>query len=471
LARNHAAVIGGSIAGMSAARALCDTFDTVTILEQDELPDTAEARRGTPQAWHNHLLLDRGREALDALFPGYTDYCISQGGVLIDPGYDAAQFFPDGWSPRKRSDARTLFASRPKLEACIRDFVRKDSRITFIENVRGTGLMTSSSNGRVQVTGLTYRDGQAGKVRELPADFVVDATGRGSKSVSWMKDLGIEVEECNLDAQVTYTSRWYRSRADHDEWWKWLVIYPAADREAELEHQYICTIFPIEDECFIAIMGSWGLPMPQTNEEFEAAYRRARGNEFARVLDLSEPLTDMRRSKSTRNVWRRFDKIASPPARFVAVGDAVCAFNPIYGQGMTCAAANGVILRDVLCDHAPESVSLVREFYSRQAELLQAPWQLAMTRDGAFPHAAGTETYPDGLKKSLVEKYTWTGFQFINEAAFADKVVKTHYERAFNLHDTLGDFLRNPRVLFGLARYGVQKACGRGVLRGQMPAA
>lgn len=468
MAQSHAIVIGGSIAGMCAARALSDHFDAVTVIDQDELRD-AKPRRGTPQSWHNHLLLDRGRDALEAMFPGFTDYCLNQGALLIDPAYEAAQYFPGGWYPRSRSDARILFASRPKIESCIRDMVRKESRISFIEQTRVASLTTSSGAEGIRATGVTYVSHDGGRSQALTADFVVDATGRGSKCVAWMKELGLEVEERTLDARVTYSSRWYRLPAGHDEWWKWLTVFPAIDPESPEEHRYICTVFPIEDNCFIAIMGSWGLAMPKTNADFETAYRKTRSPEFAEVLAYSQPLTDVNRTKSTRNVRRSFDKLTDPPARYIAVGDAVCAFNPIYGQGMTCAAANAVILREALSDHDAGGTALVREFYARQADLLERPWQLALTRDGAFSHASGTDALPDGLKKRLVSKYTWTGFQFLNEAALRDKKIKDHYERVFNLHETLGDFLRNPRVVYGLARYGLRKALGRPLLQPGIP--
>jgi hypothetical protein len=257
-------------------------------------------------------------------------------------------------------------------------------------------------------------------------------------------------------------------------WWKWLVLFPAIDPSSPPEHQYVCTIFPTEDNGVIATMGSWGQPgapaMPATNDEYVAAYRRTRHPEFSRALDLAEPISDVHRTKSTRNVWRRFDKIANPPAGYIAVGDAVCAFNPIYGQGMTCGAFNAIILRDLLSTHDPADTEFVRAFYGRQAELLDRPWQLAVNRDGAYPHATGTAVMKDGMKKKVISKFTWSGFQFLNEAAYSDQVVKEHYDKVNNLYESLTDLLGNARVVFGLTRFGVSKALGRRVLQAQLPA-
>lgn len=459
---HHAVVIGGSIAGMSAASALRTRFDKVTVLEQDSFPEHPRGRRGTPQAWHNHFLLDRGRQSLDQLFPGFTEHVVAQGGSLLDPAYDAVQCLTTGWFPRVRSETRMLFASRPQFESAIRDLARRDPGITFIENAPVTGLSTApAAFGSTLINGVTYADPGDRTIREMPADLVVDAGGRGSKCVKWMKELGIEIEERTLDARVSYSSRWYRWPAEDVSWWKWVTVLPSIAPDSTAEEQYLCSIFPIEDDSFIAVMGSWGLPMPTSTEEFELASRKTRAPEFARVLDASEPLTGVHRTKATRNVWRRFDRASALPAGYIAVGDAVCAFNPIYAQGMTCASTTGIILRDLLSHHDPTDRGFPSDFYERQAALLDLPWQLALTRDGAYGHATGTDVMPDGAKKALVSKYTWSGFQFISEAAFEDVVIKDHFDRVFNLHESLDELIRNPRVLWGLARYGVRKLLRR----------
>jgi FAD dependent oxidoreductase len=75
----HAVVIGAGIGGLCAARALLSRFAKVTVLESDSLPKSPDGRRGTPQAWHNHLLLEAGRTAVESLFDGFTDRLIANG--------------------------------------------------------------------------------------------------------------------------------------------------------------------------------------------------------------------------------------------------------------------------------------------------------------------------------------------------------------------------------------------------------
>jgi len=68
----RAVVIGASVAGPLAARVLADAFGEVVLLERDRLPGGPAHRKGAPQGRHTHVLLPRGRDALEELFTGLT---------------------------------------------------------------------------------------------------------------------------------------------------------------------------------------------------------------------------------------------------------------------------------------------------------------------------------------------------------------------------------------------------------------
>lgn len=456
----HAVVIGASVGGLCAARALQRRFTKVTILEADSLPEEPQGRKGTPQAWHNHFLLAAGREAIESLFPGFTERLLDNGGCEIDPGLQAANCLLNGWASRSRTDMRMYFASRPMVELTIREFVSTDPAITVIEQARVSELLSDRAGPGAGVSGVSYRDAE-GEYHRLPADFVVDAGGRGSRAATWMKDFGAEPDELTLDAKVSYSSRWYRWPQTDLPWYRFLTTFPDPNPAAPEPYQYLCSVFPIERDCFIAVMGSWGLPMPTDVTSYEAAARQTRTREFARLLDASQPLSDVHHTRSTRNVWRRFDKIASPPARFVALGDAVCAFNPIYAQGMSCASTAAVILGQLLGGTIdPNSVEFPKAFYAEQAQFLKGAWALALSRDAGYAQATGTEALPDGIRKRLLRKATWPVFHFVSQACWGDPIVQKHFDRVYNLQETVFDLIKNPRVLAGLARYGVKAALG-----------
>lgn len=456
---SHAVVIGASIGGLCAARALQSHFAKVTILEADSLPSEPQGRKGTPQAWHNHFLLAAGREAIESLFPGFTERLLGNGGCEIDPGLQAANCLLNGWAPRSRTDMRMYFASRPMVELTIREFVSADPGIALVERTRVDGLLSECTHGVATVRGVVYRD-EGGEQQQLEADFVVDAGGRGSRAAAWMKDFGAEVEELTLDAKVSYSSRWYRWPKTDLPWYRFLTTFPDPNPLAPEPHQYLCSVFPIERDSFIAVMGSWGLPMPTDVASYEAAARKTRTREFSRLLDASEPLSEVHHTRSTRNIWRRFDRIVEPPMGFVALGDAVCAFNPIYAQGMSCAATAAVILGRWLRDTDPGSPEFPKGFYAEQGQFLKGVWTLALSRDAGYAEATGTEALPEGLRKRLLRKTTWPVFHFVSQACWEDPVVQAHFDRVYNLQETVFDLVKNPRVLAGLARYGLKATLG-----------
>ncbi|WP_156298288.1 FAD-dependent oxidoreductase [Mycobacterium paragordonae] len=457
--QGHAVVIGASIGGLCAARALQHRFATVSILEADSLPGVPEGRRGTPQAWHNHFLLAAGREAIESLFPGFTARLLANGGCEIDPGLQAANCLINGWAPRSRTDMRMFFASRPMIEMTIREFIAEDPDITLIEQSRVEQLLSRSDTGGPIVTGVAYRDADGGP-QQLGADFVVDAGGRGSRAAKWMQQFGQAPEELTLDAKVSYSSRWYQWPKDTLPWYRFLTTFPDPNPAAPEPHQYLCSVFPIENDSFIAVMGSWGLSMPTDVESYEAAARQTRTREFSRLLAASQPLSDVHHTRSTRNVWRRFDRLAAPPRGFIALGDAVCAFNPIYAQGMSCASTAAIIVRRLSQTIDPASAQFPKAFYAEQATFLKGAWTLALSRDGGYPLATGSEALPDGARKRLMRKSTWPVFHFVSQACWEDEAVQIHFDRVYNLQETVFELLRNPRVVAGLLRYAVKALLG-----------
>ncbi|EWM18864.1 FAD-binding protein, partial [Kutzneria sp. 744] len=134
--------MGGSAAGLCGAGALAPHFDQVLVLERDELPAAAEHRRGVPQSKHPHFLLNSGRRAIGALFPGFEDDLVAAGGLHLMPSMDAAYLDGQGWSARKRSTMTMIYSSRILIERVLRDKVRELANVTVREGVTVSGLST-----------------------------------------------------------------------------------------------------------------------------------------------------------------------------------------------------------------------------------------------------------------------------------------------------------------------------------------
>ncbi|HKN56894.1 MAG TPA: hypothetical protein VJX66_30680 [Amycolatopsis sp.] len=450
---NTAVVLGGSAAGLCTAGALAPYFDRVLVLERDELPAEAEHRRGVPQSKHPHFLLNAGRRAIGALFPGFEDDLIAAGGLHLMPSMDAAYLDGPGWSARKRGSMTMVYSSRILIERVLRDQVHALSNVDIREGVT--------------VGGVTVRDGRITGVdfdEHVDADLVVDAMGRGSSVSSWLVAAGWpEPEVLTLDAKVTYTSRWYDlpSPAPASWWWRHLVIMPTLDRGAHpAEHEFLVNLFPIEGNRVIACMGSWGIEMPRTTDAFVESARRVRTPLFAAAMDRCAPASEVHLTRSTGNKWRRYDRLRTLPDGLVFVGDSICAFNPFYGQGISVASSSALLLREHLARAERLDAKFYSRFFTAQRKQLGVPWRLAIARDQGYECAVGTEK-PREWKRRVVAALSGPAFSLIVGAAREDDVIDEHFGKVFNLDESLGEMMRNPRVLAGLVRYRVLAALGR----------
>ncbi|WP_421845414.1 hypothetical protein [Mycobacterium sp.] len=298
-------------------------------------------------------------------------------------------------------------------------------------------------------------------------DLVVDALGRGSSVQSWLEAAGWPaVPVKTLDAKVTYISRWYELPPQEERpdswWWRHIVVMPVQDSDAGRpdEHAFLSNFFPIEADQAIACMGSWGLDMPRTNDDFVASAQRLRTPVFAAAMKESKPTSEVHLTRSTGNKWRRYDQLPTPPLGLVFVGDSICGLNPFYGQGMSAAAASALLLKSALNRAAPLDEGFFRGFLDAQVKELKVPWNLAIARDRGYECATGTEALPSWQQR-IIAAITWPAFNAIVGAAREDEVVDDHFARLFNLDESLGDMFKNRRVLFGLLRYQIKRALGR----------
>lgn len=461
-----AVVLGGSMAGLCAAGALAPHFDEVLVLERDELPADAEHRRGVPQSKHPHFLLNSGRRAISDLFPGFEDDLIAAGGLHLMPSMDAAYLEHAGWAPRKQASMTMVYSSRILIERVLRDKVRPLGNVTIREGVSVRGLETTDTGtAQGRVTGVTFSTPTEGDER-IDADLVVDAMGRGSSVSDWLATAGWPAPPVQtLDAKVTYTSRWYDLPAPDARpeswWWQHLVIMPTQDKGAHPdEHEFLVNFFPVEGDRVIACMGSWGIEMPRTTDDFVASAERVRTPLFAAAMAECEPTSEVHLTRSTGNKWRRYDRLPTAPMGIVFIGDAICAFNPFYAQGISSAAGSALLLRARLQSATELDQRFFKRFLAEQRKALKVPWGLAMARDQGYECATGTETLPP-WRRRIVSAMAWPAFNLITGAAREDAVVEDHFARVFNLDESLADMMKSPRVLAGLLRYKINSALGR----------
>jgi 2-polyprenyl-6-methoxyphenol hydroxylase-like FAD-dependent oxidoreductase len=418
---NQAVVIGSGIGGMCAARVLSDHFERVTLIERDELPEGAAHRKGVPQSRHPHGLLDRGRRELSALFPGLDDSLHGRGGLDMDTGLELATLNPDGWASRRATGHQMLFASRLLIESVIRDRIKKNPRIKVIEGTQVTALLFAERDAS-RVTGVETRTIGDGVTDRIEADLVVDCSGRSSRASEWLASHGYpEVETEVVDAEARYSTCWYQSppadRRPSKWWWKGVFLNPSTKPQRE-EDYYVALILPIEGDRFLLTLASWGgRELPADHESFAALCGRLRSPIVAEALAISKPISAIFHRKGMQNTWKHFEKCQGP-AGFVAMADAVCAFNPVYAQGMTSASVCSQILGTLVSEMDPADANFPATFYQRQAEFVRQPWSLSVARDRqALGQSDGSEGAMGGEAWERVLR-EGRGVRVIDEALF-----------------------------------------------------
>lgn len=462
----RAVVLGGSIAGMCAAGVVAPYFNEVIVLERDIVPDDAQHRRGIPQSKHPHFLLNSGRRAMDAIFPGFEDALIDAGALHMMPSQAAAHCEGAGWIPRGESTMSMVYASRLLIERTLRDKLAEVPNVRCEEGVSVVGLETvGGGTAQGRVTGVWVTGGEEGRAKRLiEADLIVDSLGRGSGVAGWLEKAGWdEVPTQSLDAGVTYSSRWYQKPADLPDswWWAQMSVMPTAETKPHpVEHDYLCQIFPIEDDRVLVTMGSWGHPMPREEDDFIAATLKVRAPAFGRAVAMCEPISDVFVTKSTGNRRRRYDQLNNPPAGLVVVGDSICGFNPFYAQGMSSAGKSALLLGEQLAGATQLDQAFTEGFFAAQRKQLDDLWTLALARDQGYENAEGTEIAPRWRQK-IAFRYAWPIFNHISATTREDPVCEEHFTAVFNLDESVTDMIKNPRVLGGFAWHGVKRVLGR----------
>jgi 2-polyprenyl-6-methoxyphenol hydroxylase-like FAD-dependent oxidoreductase len=396
----HAVVLGGSLAGLLAAQLLSDHFDEVTLIERDVFKETDEVRRGIPQANHVHGLLLRGREVLEEFFPGLQDEMIADGVPLVDMANEIAWYTRAGWGIRFPSEMKVLAFTRPVLDLHVRRRLSSNPRVKIIDNTDVLQLIPAAERNRLAGVLICPRASESDRrvAKELRADLVVDTTGRASRAPRWLNDLGYVIpEETVVDAHLGYASRLYRIPDDFPRDWKCAYVQsapPVRNRGAIL--------FEVEGNRWLVTLTGGARDYPPSDE--------AGFLEFARSLPVStiydamcaaEPLTPIKTHRGTENRLRHFERAKELPENFLLLGDAVCAFNPVYGQGMTTAALGALTLRNTLRENGnPRGLS--RRFLKRLAKVIKAPWLLATGEDYRYP---GTEGHGATLMNKFMHRY------------------------------------------------------------------
>jgi 2-polyprenyl-6-methoxyphenol hydroxylase-like FAD-dependent oxidoreductase len=383
-----AIVIGAGMGGLAAAGALSDFFKHVIVLDRDRLPSAGVPRSGVPQGTHTHGLLVGGLRALQTLFPGIEKDFLAAGAVTIDAGRDVRVERP-GFDP---FPARTLgipfcCLSRPAIEFTVRRRVEKLANVELRANCRAEALVPTADGRAVQ--GVRY-SANGGEGATLAADLVIDASGRGVPTLDFLNATGRQAPpETLILMSMNYVTAHFAVPQDAPDDWKGVYLLPKAP---DISRGSL--LLPIEHRGWTVTMFAGHDDRPPNDDDgFHAFARGLRVPTVADALKNAKRVTPFSRFRFPGSSWRHFEKVADFPGGLLPLGDTACRFNPVFGQGMSVAAQEAVLLQRLLAGADGDLTSLAVAYFGELPAMLDTPWATAAL-DLAYPQTQG-ERPPD----------------------------------------------------------------------------
>ncbi|MDT5008873.1 MAG: hypothetical protein QOH57_490 [Mycobacterium sp.] len=440
----HAVVVGASMGGLLAARVLSDFYRTVTVVDRDALPDDPGNRRGVPQGKHTHLLLPRGAQIVEELFPGILDELVAKGVPVWDDGdlsklhlsFGGYNILGSGTLPIAKRDMAMYLASRPFLECHVR---RRLQAITNVSLLGGHDFVELATNsGRVTGVRVVKHDG--GDERQLDADLVVDAMGRGAHTPAFLESLGYgRPVEDHVITRTTYVSQRLKiPRGTLKE--MFADIAPGGGRPTGM--------FLVGNENDSWIFTVFGMLNHEPPRDLAGMLSFAGDYAPAHLLDAiraGEPDGEVMQHRMPSSQWRRYDKMQRFPDGLLVTGDAICSFNPVYGQGMTVSALDAIALRDCLRRGHRD---LARRYFRASAKPIGVAWDMAATSDLTFPEVEGKRTRAMRVTSRLVD---WS-----LAACESDPAVMGRFYRVNGLVDSPLR-LAHPEFVYRVARANLRR--------------
>jgi 2-polyprenyl-6-methoxyphenol hydroxylase-like FAD-dependent oxidoreductase len=399
----HAVVAGGGVAGLLAASVLAGFFRRVTVIERDVADPGPFARRGVPQGRHVHALLPRGLAVVEGLFPGFARAAIDRGAVAANAATDASWGLGGVRLAEAADTLPVIVSTRPFLEEEIRRRVALLANVTVVDRARVSDFVLE---GRA-VVGVELQRNDSGAVDRLTADLVVDATGRASRLPAWLGAHGFTppVEE-TMDVDVGYATAQYAADPRRLGGLRALLVGATPD----------CprggVVHAVEGGMIeVSLTGYRHEHPPATRAGFVAHAASLALPDIHRLIHDAEPRSEIATFRVAQTARRYYEKLTDLPSGLLALGDAVCAFNPVFAQGMTVAALQAVSLGDALrqAGARPLDGVFARRFYRRAAAALGPAWQMARGNDLLVPHLAHHAGLSDRLMSRWIRRVLAAG--------------------------------------------------------------
>lgn len=390
-----AVVIGASMAGLCAARVLSDRCEQVIVVDRDRLPAAAEWRSQVPQGRHPHLLLPAGARLLEAWFPGLEDELHAAGATHLDLSGDFYWHQCGGVLRRPRSTVGGPAMSRPLLEWAVRRRVADLPNVDLRAECVAEGFVADSDAARI--TGVRLADATT-----IDCELVVDATGRHARSLVWLEQLGYEPPPVStVEVDTRYVTRvFHRDGRPEGDWVAAAVV-------GDPESRRLAMALPAEGDRWLVLLGGLNGEVPPSDDAAALAYAREFDSPvIADLMAASEQLGAAVTHRFLANQRRHVERLRRFPLGWVPLGDAVCSFDPIYGQGMASAAMQASALGAALDREGAVNRPFARRYLKAAARVVATPWSIAVGGDFAYPGTKGKKPPGTDLFNSYFERVT-----------------------------------------------------------------
>jgi 2-polyprenyl-6-methoxyphenol hydroxylase-like FAD-dependent oxidoreductase len=393
--------MGASVAGLLAARALAEHFEMVTVLEKDACPVHGAPRSGVPQGRHTHILLPSGAQVLERFFPGRLAELVRDGAKKFD--YGRSRFYVAGtWLPRVATGRDSFAQTRPFLEEHLRRWVSELPNVRMVYETNVFAPFFDKANQRV--VGLEIGKGSAAR-EQLRADLVTDATGRHSRLPAWLAENGFgDVPQMKVGIDLAYATGRFQVPADALPDHPMLYIVGPPPEKTRLG-----VVFQVEGGIAFGGLAGYHEDYPPTDLDGFLRFAKTLSQpDVYNVLSRAKLCAPIAQFRIPTSIRRRYQKMPRFPAGILPIGDAICALDPVFGQGMTVAAFEAEILSR--CLHQGLKHKALRRAYFRAVDTcLDIPWTLCCTENFKYPQTTGPRSFSFPLVRRYVDFLTTCG--------------------------------------------------------------
>lgn len=402
-----AVVIGAGIAGLITARMLTDYYEEVCVIERDEFPSEPDNRQGVPQSFHPHRVQPRGALIIEHYFPGYNDELIQMGAISShDEKFMVANRYGRLVSKEDPSSFKIASCSRALLEWVIRKRIQNIPQIRFLTSREVTGLIVSEDHSAVTGINIKERSGEKRK-EQLQADMVIDASGRSSKLIRWLNKIGLTVPEPEvLKVSLGYSTRYYKIKGSIPNEW----VMSDSDPEQGIRAGIFTRIE--DDIAGLILFNAGGDEYPSTQpEEFQEQIKHLfAADKIVELMGQLEPLQGPRGYRIAESVRQHFELMEDWPSGLLVLGDALCGFDPIHGQGITVAAIEAETIAKCLEEQRTQTEpQFERKALQRMQQAIEPAWWLSSVADMRWKgvqHAGPLELKGVSLGQKYINLFT-----------------------------------------------------------------